>query len=295
MKKAKANKKAAKRGATNVKHDGRKARDLPASEMGWHLANLVSSLVEAGVIHRNSPQQMALNTLNFERMCHDALSRYVFNDLRKNPSASGQTVSHISANALVKLAAALTKAKLISAADCAGDLAKLADKALEFCDACGLVVMQRNLYCMKERERKSEWGLLLAPFHASGRVPLELVLEWAGLNNSTLVNEYKAEGIEKDWFSMSDAQKREEMFRYLAREPVELQWTDLPTETGLAHEWSRKESVGNDDQIKEMIAMGVPCELVPRVVELLKIAKKKKESDQKRRAALAVQEKKRKL
>ncbi len=272
--------------------------DFPAGEVAEHAANFVISLYEAGIIKRAPIEQMAVIAMNFAALCQEAINDYMhrrFRELRAKGIQGGVKITHISSNGLAILAASLIKAKLISVEECAGDLRKLADKALEFCAACGLAATKRNLYCAKDSEIKNAWGQRLHPYRSKNRVPLEFVLDWAGLKNSTLINEFKANGVDKDWESLSLNEKTEEMFRYLTREPVQLQWTDLPPETGLAQEWSRKESVGNDDQINEMIAMGVPCEQVPRVVELLKIAKKKKESDQKRRAAQSVQEKKKKM
>ena len=273
-------------------------KDFPAGATAQHAAQFVVDLYEAGIIKRAPTEQMAIIAMNFSALCQESINDYMhrrLRDLMAKGIKGGVKTTHISSNGLAILAASLTKAKLISIEECAGDLRKLADKALEFCTACGLAATQRNLYCAKDSEIKNAWGQRLHPFRSKNRVPLEFVLDWAGLKNSTLINEFKADGVDKDWESLSLCEKNEEMFRYLTREPVELQWTDLPPETGLAHEWSRKETVGDAEQINVMIATGVTCEMVPRVVEILKIAKKKKESDQKRRAAQAVQEKKKKM
>lgn len=268
------------------------AIDLPASEAGWHVASLVASLVDAGILGRAQPEEMAFHALNFEAACREAISRYIFDQPTEGLPSGGRRMNTVSASALARLAASLTKAKLITAHECEGDTRKLAQRALEFCHACGLFVQQRNIYCAEERQRANAWATLLSAYRANGRVPLEQVLDWAGLSNSTLVNEFKAEKVEKDWFLMTPQQKCEEMFRFLTREPIVFEWAELKAERGIAEQRREPATVGDASQIESMIQSGVPCADVPRVIEILKAAKRRKESAQKQRAALAAHQKK---
>jgi hypothetical protein len=270
--------------------------DLPLSPAAFELAKLVSHLVESGVIRRewySDDLELAVLVMNFTQDCDEVIQKFLIKRaLSLKLSGRWDSPPLVSGNGLAWLAGSLVKAKITTAADVGGDLRKLAEKALQFCVTCDAACNGRNLYAKKDFERNHGLGSRLNPFRKSGRVPLDMILECAGLANSTLINEFKAEGVTTVWGNLSEAERVEQMFRYLTRYPVDMQWDELDPETGLAREWSGEAKVGDEDAINAMVADGVPYDDVHRVVECLKLAKKQKELNQKQRNGVAVAAKK---
>ena len=264
-------------------------RDFPASAVGFELAKLAAHLVEAGVISQESysnDTELAVLAMNFAADCEEVIMLFQMErDFALKLSGKIEVPTRVTGNGLAWLAGTLVKAKLITAADVGGHLRKLAEKALAFLVACDGAAKKRNLYAAVDYERKFRPSEVEKGFRGAKLVPLQAVLGAAGLGNSTLIAEYKAEGSGKEWTALPPDLKHKEMFRHLAGLEVVADWVKLNPDNGLAEPWKGKVRLADDSRFEFMLANGVPFDLIPQIVTILKAAKIEKERRQKRQAA----------
>ena len=170
----------------------------------------------------------------------------------------------------------------------AADVQCVVERAKGFLYSCGIQLNSRKAYWMEAKKvgECEEWGA--AHLAANKRVPIEKVIEKAGLAGPTLNrDQLESLGCVTEWKALSSQDRALAMFRFLAREtPVCDDGMHRPGHSGRTLvKFRAPMKIGESAELEDMAQNGVKPELLARVLDFLQQAKELKEKRQHKVAA----------